>query len=694
MTGLRTELVTGTLTLPGAAIGPVSPLPLVAPLATVGEIAPEVRADVAARARVGAPPSLFPYHAQDGYGRALAPVELDTVVLDNGLLRATFLPGLGGRLWSLYDAVAGRELLYVNPVLQPANLALRNAWFSGGVEFNVGTRGHSPTTMAPLFAARVVGPDGGEGLRMWEYERVRGVVVQLDVWLPVGVAALAIHVRIANPGSGAVPMYWWTNAAVVSRDDVRVLAPATQAFRTDYPDGVRVCAVPFEQDGGVDTSYPTRHPHAVDYFYDIAEGQQPWVAAVGGDGRGVLHTSTPELTGRKLFVWGERAGGQRWQEWLSHGGDQRYAEIQAGLVPTQFEHTSLDGGATLSWTELFAPLALDPTAAHGEWDAAVAAVDAVVARDHAAARLAEWQAQLAAAAAAPPVELLGHGSGWGALERRRLLVAGEDWPFDRATPFDDAALGVEQQRWSALLDGAWSSAAPIEPPHSHVAGPAWDALLAAVGDAVAGAAALVGDDPGVGAAEDTAVTNRSGMGAAVDDGAWLAAYHRGALAHGAAEFADARRHYEASLALAESAWAHRGLAQLARLAATSTATAGDRHRADWEAAVEHARRAAELAPEVWQLWAEAATVALEADRPAEAVGLLDGVAGLVGAHPRLLVLRLWGLALTGDHAQVAAAFDAGFEVPDLREGELSLGALWELVRPGEPVPPRYDFRMH
>ncbi|WP_344841667.1 DUF5107 domain-containing protein [Nonomuraea dietziae] len=51
------------------------------------------------------------------------------------------MPGLGGRLWSLVELSTGRELLHRNPVIQPANLALRDAWFAGGVEWNLGTTG-------------------------------------------------------------------------------------------------------------------------------------------------------------------------------------------------------------------------------------------------------------------------------------------------------------------------------------------------------------------------------------------------------------------------------------------------------------------------------------------------------------------------------------------------------------------------
>lgn len=81
--------------------------------------------------------TLLPYTRQDGYNRQRTEKSFNAVVLENNFLKAVFLPELGGRLWSLFDKTANRELLYCNPVFQPGNLALRNAWFSGGVEFNI-----------------------------------------------------------------------------------------------------------------------------------------------------------------------------------------------------------------------------------------------------------------------------------------------------------------------------------------------------------------------------------------------------------------------------------------------------------------------------------------------------------------------------------------------------------------------------
>ena len=96
--------------------------------------------------------TMLPYKTQDGYDRARKERVFKAAVLENRFLRAVFLPEIGGRLWSLYDKTLGKELLFKNPVYQPCNLGLRNAWFAGGVEFNVGIKGHNPLTCSPLFA--------------------------------------------------------------------------------------------------------------------------------------------------------------------------------------------------------------------------------------------------------------------------------------------------------------------------------------------------------------------------------------------------------------------------------------------------------------------------------------------------------------------------------------------------------------
>ncbi|HEU5485900.1 MAG TPA: DUF5107 domain-containing protein, partial [Microlunatus sp.] len=461
-----------SLTLPTAevTVDPLPPLRGTADLHTVAATDGLDEEMVAALA-YGRVSSVLPYLPQSGYGRDLTDVAHQVAVLSNDRLQATFLLGWGGRLWSLVDRTTGRELLYANRALQPGNLALRDAWFAGGVEWNLGTTGHHPLTCEPLHAARITLPDGTPGLRLWEYERLREVVVQLDAWLPDGADRLAVMITISNVNPYDVPVYWWSNIAVPQTAESRVLTPADAAFRFDYSRTLRRVGMPV--DGGVDRSYPSRSTHAVDYFFDLRPGARPWIAAVDGDGYGVVQTSSSRLRGRKLFVWGTGSGGRHWQQWLSPRGGE-YLEVQAGLAHTQLEHLPLPAFERWTWLETYGPLQLDPDHAHGPWhDAVSAAATHVAGQD-------TWfdrQRDLGLAARDRPIdERLHRGSGWGALDIRHRTAHGAPWPQPAGTPFSDDDLGPDQQPWLDLLAGdlpRWSG----EPPTGYQTAPGWRSLL-------------------------------------------------------------------------------------------------------------------------------------------------------------------------------------------------------------------------
>ncbi len=339
------ELRLDTWTMPAARLGPENPLPeLAPPAAPHGEklkVHESVPADMLTYMGYGAVNGCLPYRLQSDYGRTLAPRSFRIAVLENDVLRATFLLELGGRLWSLFHKPSGRELLLVNPVFQPANLAIRNAWFSGGVEWNFGFRGHSPFTCSPVFAARVCRDDGEPILRLYEWERVRCMPFQIDFSLPDGSPFLFARVRVVNPHNAATPAYWWSNIAVPEAEGSRVLVPAERALRLSYEGMVRLLPVPVFD--GTDLTYPAGQRASSDYFYCIDDGRRPWIASLDRDGRGLVQVSTSRLRGRKMFQWGGHPGGRRWQEFLSPGG-QPYIEIQAGLARTQSECLPMPSG--------------------------------------------------------------------------------------------------------------------------------------------------------------------------------------------------------------------------------------------------------------------------------------------------------------------------------------------------------------
>ncbi|KUF14474.1 DUF5107 domain-containing protein [Streptomyces silvensis] len=650
---MATTVRRDVLTLPAAGLGPDNPLPPLGPPARARRV--EIRdreglpRDMARQLAHEPLRSVLPTRRRDGYGRERTATDIETIVIENERLRVTVLPGLGGRVHSLFHKPTGRELLYRNPVFQPADFALNGAWYSGGIEWNIGATGHTTLSCAPLHAARVSAPDGGEMVRLWEWERLRDTPFQVDLWLPADSDFLYVGVRVRNPHEKPVPVYWWSNTAVP--EERRVLAPADEAWHHGYARTLRKVAVP-EHDGE-DRTRPARAEFAADYFYDVPDGTRPWIAAVDADGHGLVQTSTPRLRGRKLFMWGSGPGGRRWQEWLTEPGTGGYAEIQAGLARTQLEHVRLDAESEFAWLEAYGPLSAAPDAAHGD--------DWAAARDEVAARLADALPAETVAAAyerwlphadTTPGEVLATGSGWGALE---VLRARYELP---GTPFPEATLGPEQEPWrDLLLSGAVPEPRRVAPPGPTLVAPHWRDML------------------------ETAPAQPH------------TEYHLGVAQWHAGDLAQAVRSWERGLALAPSRW------PLLRCLAVADRESG------------HGERAADRYAEAFDdLCAErrddgAAWVAATAALGREALDALLAVGRAEAAravwarlHPgtratgrfRLAEARL--LLAEGDAAAALAVFTDGFEVADLREGEESLGEVWAALS-DEPLPDRYDFRM-
>lgn len=648
-----------------ADLGPDSPLPSVQPLLeppyVVGEGIPD---EIAAQSRWGQAPNIYPYPMQQSYSRQLSPVDLVSVVLENSRVRATFLPALGGRLWSLHDKASDKELLHAGERIQFANLALRNAWFAGGIEFNIGTRGHSPTTCAPLHAALVTTADGQRVLRMWEFDRLREVVFQIDAWLPEDSPVVFVAVRIRNPNEHVVPMYWWTNAAVPQTEQTRVLAPANAAYITDY-DGSMTRANPTDFHG-VDATWPARNPQAADFFFDLEPDQRRWEVALDPDGDGLALVSSNRLRGRKLFVWGESVGGHRWQEWLSPGSDheddpRRYAEIQSGLAQTQFEHLAMPAGASWQWVEAYGNAALDAGIAGGGWEAAA---------QHAADRVENLVSETTITAALataehladlPPDEHVLPGSGWGALERERRRIAGAGWIDEAGTPFATSTIGPEQRPWLELLDSALEGSPRFDGASSFVHGQDWAELLA-----------------GCPTAE--------------------AMFHRAVIAHAAADSADP---VEAAAVgeLYRTALSDDGLSRASQALSwrglgLATLAVSDHRTSNVAAGLAALEKASEIDSENRWLLTEAMTLSIAHGFPAVALDLALRAPRSLARIGRVQFLTAQAHALTGSPEVAAKMLRAGIVVADIREGENSISALWQDVCPGQPVPDAYQFSMH
>jgi hypothetical protein len=629
-----------TLRLLAAELGPESPLPPVTGLQRLPDpsSSPDLPADMRERIAYGRLANPLPYALQNGYRRDLRPQQIPAIKISNGRLEALVLPGLGGRLWSLRDLVADRDLVFTNWRLQFANFALTDAWFAGGIEWNLGSTGHSATTSRPVFAGSVPS-SRGTALRIWDWERTRDLVFSVDLLMVADRPLLLAFIRVRNPDPEPKPLYWWTNVAAPEEPGVRVLAPAARAWRTTYDGTITGVDIPYAEDPTTDISYPLSAQRTADYFFQLPRERQPWIAAVQADGSGVLQTSTAQLRGRKLFLWGTAAGGRHWQEWLC-GPGSRYLEIQAGLATTQLEHLRLEGSADISWVEAYAPIDA-PGAVDGSWNDAHAEVAELVARAIPDEKLDEWHHWWRAEVASATPQQLTAASGAGAAE---LVIRGADPDDLPGTPFGQ----------------------PLSDDFRH---------LIALG--------RTGEVDQDAAGTDVQVPpNTDRWGAVLDRAAdgWWGRLLIAIRSHARGDLERARAGYLRSEELRSTPWAARGLALL-------TASQGDQ-----VSAADLYARAVGQAPTCLPLLVEATDQLLAAGRPATCLAMINRATEEIARHGRVVLQRVRALLADGQADAARTLLETGIEIPDLREGE-TLGALWHEAFGNRPLPYDYDFRM-
>jgi hypothetical protein len=362
-----------------------------------------------------------------------------------------------------------------------------------------------------------------------------------------------------------------------------------------------------------------------------------------------------------------------------------YAEIQAGLARTQFEHLPMPAEASWSWTEAYGPLQVPADDAHGDWTGARAAAEDLVTAVVPTERLADLHGLAGRTADQAPEAVLHTGSGWGALERRLRDRAGEPAVHREATPFPDASLGDEQRPWVELLEtGVLPDPPDGQLPRSVHLHPLLAGLLAA--------------SPG-----------------------WAAPALLGVIRARSGDLDSARDAWQNSVERYDNPYARRNLAVLAardgRLddAVEQYAHALDLGRPDRTRVVEPLQAAGTAAAHP-ALVVEALRAYLGAGQQAHALSVIDGLPVSQRSRGRIQLLEARAALAADDLARCGAILtDTSFQVADLREGEDSLSQLWwdyrtrlaadergiepsaalqDEIRRTVAVPAHLDFRMH
>ena len=614
----------------------------------------------------GQVPNILPHTMQDRYGGEERELEFETAVLENSYLRAEFLPGVGGRLWSLLDKETNRALIHENPVFRIGNFGIRNAWVAGGVEWNIGNRGHDAFTLSPLFTAELEDSDGTPVLRMYEFNRIRAVTYQMDFFLPEGSRFLFARMRIVNSRQETIPMYWWSNTAVRESGKERIVVPAETTFANTYVDEshhlLRKLPLPFAE--GFDCTVPRNHWNSKDHFFNLPENRRKYEAVIFEDGFGLLQASTRFLCGRKLFVWGSSPGGRNWQRRLTSPDGPDYLEIQAGLCKTQMECRPMPPNSVWEWLEAYGPVQTRPERIFGSWENAVSEVEQTLNTILPEQKLDELLSRTRRTFALKKGHLHSRGSGWGALENLRRRQAGEPL-LPEHLEFGETE--KTQQPWISLLrHGTLPEESPDAATPSYLVQNEWFDLL-----------------------------KRSSISAGRFQ--WNTWFHLGLCHYSRNDFERAEACFEHSLSLAPSTLGLYAMANLYRV------TDRQEQSASCFAALLRKR------PDDLSLAKESFKGILEAGRAERIPELYPHLSEEVRKDPMIRFLHADALARLGQWRRAEGILEenGGLEVPDLREGETSYSDLYVRIRLLESreqgretdarsirIPARIDLRMN
>ena len=615
--------------------------------------------------------TLLPYLHQDGYNRDKKIRKFKAVVLENEFLKAVFLPELGGRLWSLFDKKENKDLLYVNPVFQPCNLARRNAWFSGGVEFNVSIKGHNMLTCSTLYAEKRIDKDGKEYVSMYEWERKRGIVYSINAYLPEDSKVLYIKDVIENTDDKDTYMYWWSNIAVTETPKTRVIVPTRESFVSFYNSDHYVLdktEVPYAFD--TDTSYSLNLKRSLDFFYKIPPKNDKWIATADEDGKGLLQYSENILKGRKLFLWGTGKGGRHWNEFLSEK-NSAYIEIQAGLMHTQLEHFIMPAKSRIEFVEAYATMVGDKEKLHSpDFDLAVSEVNKKLYEYTEGQTPDEYLKKIFPdMEKSSVVEEYTTGSGWGYLEN---LIRNRQGKAPISQLFNRFNADEITDKWEKLIvDGKFPTITADEIPSGY-----------AVGKQIIEA-----------------------LEKAIENGADDFATH---LYLGVALYADERAEqanaeWEKSYAITPNAWAVRNSASYyANIVG------------DYEKAVPLMKKALALKPDNVSMAIACGKMLTACGKHAEWLEQYQLLPENLKEVGRIKLLKAKSLIALDKLEEAEKIVNKDFEMADIKEGELSVSALWfdmykkklmkeeslsekdalDAVKQRYPLPYELDFRMH
>ena len=275
------------------------------------------------------------------------------IFVENEYLKLTYMPDFGGRFFSLYDKVRGREVFYRNDVIKPAHYNPRISWPQSGIEMTGPYAAHMLTLYGePFWSNKVVRhEDGSVSLVLGELDPVYHMKVNLSATLHPGVAALQMSVFCYNRRDGRMPQMIWLSAALSATPKTRFIYPMT---RTIGHTTSEIADWPVYN--GIDYSWDRNNQHMLGVFgidiYDNFQGAYQF-----DQDYGVFRYADRRIVqGMKMWTFGYSAQATALERAYTDNAGP-YIEVQSGRHVWDGNYEWVGPHKVENWSEWWVPVA-------------------------------------------------------------------------------------------------------------------------------------------------------------------------------------------------------------------------------------------------------------------------------------------------------------------------------------------------
>ena len=320
---------------------------------------------------------IYPYFTFDGYELEGTPKTWKIVELENDYIRVKITPEIGGKIWGAWDKTRNEPFLYANDVVKFRNIAMRGPWTSGGIEFNFGIIGHTPTVSTPVDYHMVDKEDGSVSCYISALDLLTRTRWVVEINLPADKARFSTTVHWYNPSDLDQPYYTWMNVAVPAREDLYFIDPGTHYIGHDGRDH----PWPLDTARKIDLSVYRNNAFAGSKSYHITGKHSDFFGTwYENSNDGMIHLADRDAKpGKKVFLWALSDAGQIWESLLTDEAGQ-YVEVQSGRLinqnspsssKTPFKQLGFAPQQVDTWTEFWFPYhgigKVDFADKHGVW---------------------------------------------------------------------------------------------------------------------------------------------------------------------------------------------------------------------------------------------------------------------------------------------------------------------------------------